>query len=301
MMPPVRRFFSTLLVVTVAAAAAAVAQDGLRAPLEQTYNAWRQAVITKDARAWDRLTASHRKTEVRNRIVSEKRAFPAAVFELPARPPALAGLKFLEAVAKGPTATAAYFGKADFSVGGNPTENLLVLFFTAEGGSWLYDRAEFVTLEAMEDVRRELAAGKLTYLKQTPELQPTGQAPFPPVAVNPAKYIAKIYVFSPGREVNALVNKVSRHRFANAKEAEVVIGGAVDGRNEVQYSVKPLPGGTGKEALAIRVYLMSEVRGVQPVKAYEYLVPEGGAVKSSATGSFTVDAAMVDKLMGRTE
>ncbi len=285
---------ATALTMTVAGA-----QDDLRAPLEQTYNAWRQAVVSKDARTWERVTATHRKTEVRNRIVSEKLPFPAAVFDLPTQPPALAGLRFLEAKRVGPTATAAYFGKIDFAVGGKPTDNLLVVSLVAEGGSWLFDKADFVNLEVMKDVRAELAAGNLAYLKQTKELQPSGRVPEAPIAVNPAKYIAKVYVFSPGREVTVRVNKVSRHRFANAKEAEVVIGGAVDGLNEVQYAIKPLPGGTGKEALAIRVYLMSEVKGVQPVKAFEYLVKEGGAVKPAGTSQFDVNAAMVNKLMGR--
>ena len=288
-----------ILAATALAMTVAGAQEDLRAPLEQTYNAWHQAGARKDARTWERVTASLRKTEIRNRIVSEKRPFPAAVFDLPTRPPALGGLKFLEARRNGPTATAAYFGKIDFNVGGTPPDNLLVVFFVSEGGRWLFDKADFVNLEAMKEVRAELAAGNLAYLNQTKELQPSGRIPDPPIAVNPAKYIAKVYVFSPGREVTVQVNKVSRHRLANAKEAEVVLGGAKDGLNEVQYAIKPMPGGTGKEALAIRVYLMSEVQGVQPVKAFEYRVEEGGTVKPSGTSHFDVNAAIVNKLMGR--
>jgi hypothetical protein len=99
--------------------------------------------------------------------------------------------------------------------------------------------------------------------------------------------------------VKVQVNKISRHRFANAKEAEIVIGGAVDGPNEVQYAISKLPGGTGKEALTIRVYLLSQVLGVMPVKAFEYQVLENQPVKFSGTGTFNVDAAMADKLLGK--
>ncbi len=132
-------------------------------------------------------------------------------------------------------------------MGGDPTDNLLVLSFVKGGGGWLYDRADFVNLAALPAVRKELAAGDLKYLKETPEAQPSGEVPPTPIAAQPAKYVAKVYVFCPGREVKVQINKISRHRFANAKEAEIVIGGAVDGSNEVQYSVKKLDGGTGKE------------------------------------------------------
>jgi hypothetical protein len=135
-------------------------------------------------------------------------------------------------------------------------------------------------------------------LKETPETKPTGVVPPTPVEVGTAKYIAKVYVFCPGRELQVQVNKISRHRFANAKEAEIVIGGAVDGDNEVQFTVKKLDGGTDKEALAVRVYLMSQVPGVKPIKAYEYLVKEGGEAKAFVTDKFVVDAEIARKLTG---
>lgn len=275
------------------------AQESIRPGLESSYNAWRDAMMRKDAAAWQKSTAEHRRIEVKNRIISEKRAFPNAVFQLPAPPPSIAGLKFLEAKQNGPTAKASYFGKIDFGVGGDPTENLLVLSFVRGGAGWLYDRADFVNLSALPAVRKELAAGDLKYLKETPEAQPSGVVPPTPIEVRGAKYIAKVYVFCPGREVQVQVNKISRHRFANAKEAEIVIGGAVDGANEVQFATKKLEGGTGKEAMTIRVYLMSEVEGVMPVKAFEYQVKEEGTVKPFGTESFVVDAATVAKLAGK--
>lgn len=290
------RFFFVLSLIFVPLAAG---QVELRATLETTYNAWRESMIRRDPSAWQRVTAENRRVEVRNRIISEKKAFPAAVFDLPAPPPSLVGLKFLEANRKGATAKAAYFGKIDFSVGGAPTENLLVLSFIKGNAGWLYDRADFVNLEGLNAVRKELAAGNLKYLKETPEAQPSGEVPPTPIAANPAKYVAKVYVFCPGREVRTQINKISSHRFTNAKEAEIVIGGAVDGVNEVQYTTKKLPGATGKEALTVRVYLMSQVEGVKPIKAFEYQVAEGAAVKPFGSGSFLVDTAVVKALSGK--
>ena len=286
-----------LIVVMLSTLCAARAE--LREALESSYNTWRTAVMRKDAAAWQRATAPHRRMEVKNLIVSSKRPFPAAVFELPAPPPALDGLKFLEAKQNGPTAKASYFGKVNFGIGGKPTENLLVLSFVRGGRGWLYDRADFVNLGALPDVRKELAAGNLKYLNETPEARPSGSVPPVPIEARPAKTIAKVYVFCPGREVQVHVNKISRHRFANAKEAEIVIGGAADGPNEVQYSIRKLEGGTGKEAMTIRVYLLSETTGVKPIKVFEYQIEEGGTPKPFGTGQFVVDAATLARLAGR--
>lgn len=277
-------------------AAASSARDV--AELSRTYLAWRQAVVAKNARQWERLTASHRRMEVHNRLVSEKRPFPAAVFELPAPPPKLEGLKAIHYSRKGPTAKVAYFGKIDFGIGGDPTENLLVLSFVNESGSWKYDRADFVNLMALPDVRKELAANELRYVRETPECQASGIVPRPALPVPEARYIAKVYVFCPGREVDVTVNRVSKHRFANAKEAEVVIGGARDGLNQVEYRIRKLEGGQGNEALTIRVYLMSRIEGTKPIKAFEYQVEEGGSVLPSGRGQFKVDAAIATQLGG---
>jgi hypothetical protein len=288
-----------ILAISLLASALVGAQENLRPTLETTYSAWREAMIRRDPSAWQRVTAEHRRVEVRNRIVSEKLPFPAAAFDLPAAPPSIQGLKFLEVKQKGPTAKSFYFGKVDFAVGGEPTENLLVLSFVKGASGWLYDRADFVNLMALPVVRNELSAGNLKYLNEVPEAQPSGIVPPTPISAAPAKYIAKVYVFCPGREVNVQINKISRHRFANAKEAEVVIGGALDGSNEVQYTTKKLEGATGKEVMTIRVYLMSEISGEKPIKAFEYQIGAGETPKSASTGHFTVDSELISKIKGK--
>jgi len=253
-------------------------------------------MMQKNMRTWEQVTAEHRQVEVRNRIISEKLPFPASLFNLPTPPPSLKGLTFLEATRKGSTAKAAYFGEIDFGVGGEPTKNLLVLSFVQGPRHFLYDKAEFVNLSALPEVRKELEAGDLGYLKGVPEAQPSGVVPVTPIPVKPAETIAKVYVFSPGRKVEVMVNKVSRHDFSNAKEAETIMGGARKGANEVQYSISELEGGTGKEALTIRVYLMSQVEGIKPIKAFEYQVLENQPVEAFGSGYFAVDAATQEKL-----
>lgn len=290
-------------ILTTLVLAAAVSAASAQAPaaetgkvLVKTYTAWRTAVMRKDIHGWQRTTAPHRQAEVRNRLVSEKIPFPAGVFRLPAPPPSLEGLKFIHLSQRGPTAKAAFFGKIDFGGQEDPPQNLLVLSFVNAGG-WKYDRADFLNLAALPEVRKELAEGDLKYIEETPDFQAAGTVPPTPPLVPAAKYIAKVYVFCPGREVQVQVNQFSRHRFANAKEAEIVIGGALDGANSITYTVKGLEGGTGKEAMAIRVYLMSEIEGTKPLKAFEYQVKEGGSVQNFGKGTFTVDPATAAKLV----
>jgi hypothetical protein len=276
-----------------------MADEALQANLEKTYSIWRDSLIKKDIRSWQQITAEHRQVEVKNRIMSEKLPFPDSVFNLPAPPPILSGLKFLTADQKGRTAKASYFGKINFGVGGEPTDNLLVLSFIQSGNSFLYDKADFVNLTALPDVREELAAGDLTYLKGVPEAQPSGVVPANPVAVQPATTIAKVYVFCPGREVEVLINKVSRHKFINGKEAETVMGGARSGLNEVQYAIRKLDEGTGLEVLTIRVYLLSEMQGVKPIKAFEYQVAEKEAAAPHGSGHFDLDQALLKQLKAK--
>lgn len=276
-----------------------MADEALRTNLEKTYSIWRDSMIKKDFRVWQQVTAAHRQVEVKNRIVSEKLAFPASLFDVPAPPPLLNGLKFLSASQNGPTAKAAYFGKIDFGVGGDPSDNLLVLSFIQSGNRYLYDKADFVNLTVLPDVRKELAAGDITYLKGVPEAQPTGVVPPTSVAVQPATTIAKVYVFCPGREVEVLVNKVSRHKFINAKEAETVIGGARRGLNEVQYAIRKLEEGTGLEAMTIRVYLLSEVKGVKPIKVFEYQIEEKGTPAPHGSANFDLNREVLTKLRGK--
>lgn len=300
-----RRFFTLTALAAVLAtgmqlpANAQAAPGALRQQLEQTYQQWRNAMMSKDSRRWQAYTSQRRQTTVRNQIYSERRAFPSALFQLPVAPPNTRGLKALRAQAKGATAKAVYFGKIDFGVGGKPTDNLLVLNFVLERGAWKYDGAEFVNLSALPDVRKQLLAGQNTFVT-TAEFGPSGRVGPTPIPLRgPVKYIAKTYVYCPGREVNLQINKISRHRFQNTKAAEVVIGGAKDGLNEVQFSVKRLPGSEGTEPMAIRIYLMSEVQGVKPIKAFEYEVKEKQVPKGSGTSRFNVDPKIVQKLMGR--
>jgi hypothetical protein len=274
-------------------------KQALRKELETVYQTWRSSMVQKDPTTWVNVTAKHRQSIVRNRLNSERRPFPQAIFEVPAAPPTIAGLTAVQVEKNGSTAKCIYFGKIDFSIGGEPTDNLMIIDYVMENQSWKYDIAEFVSLTALPDVRAELAKGDLTYIQKTSAFRPTGIVPSVQAAVPLAKYIGKVYVFCPGRSVKVTVNGVSRHTFGNAKEAEIITGGLNDGANAISYESKLLPGAAGNEAMCIRVYAFSQVNGVMPVKLFEYQVEEGKKPISSASHGFKLDAAVAQKISGR--
>ncbi|MBT8043953.1 MAG: hypothetical protein KJO79_03300 [Verrucomicrobiae bacterium] len=283
---------------TANAQSVAARQVALAKSLQDVYVYWRQAMITKNHSAWKQITASHRQLAIQNRVFSEKGQWPGDVFKLPTAPPPLNGLKLLRARSKGVTAKSVYFGKIDFGIGGKPTENLLVLSFVYEGRGWKYDTAEFINLSNLKDVRAKIKAGDLSYVDGTAFL-PTGVKPPRPIIVPRVKYIAKIYTYCPGREVKARVNKISQHRFQDTQQSEVVIGGARDGMNELWYSIKDLPGYKGDDPMTVRIYLMSQIPGVKPIKVYQYQTKKGEKPKAQGSVMFRVDAATGAKVLGR--
>ena len=255
-------------------------------------------MVAKNYNTWKQITAGHRKIAIQNRIVSEKGKFPADIFKIPSAPPSLDGLKLIRARSKGVTAKLVYFGKVDFGIGGEPSENLLVLSFVHDGPGWKYDSAEFVNLGGLKDVRSQLQAGKLDYVDGQAFL-PSGVKPRTPIVVRQPKYIAKVYTYCPGREVRVTVNKVSSHRFQDTQQSEIVIGGARDGVNEIRYTIKNLPGYKGDDPMTLRVYIFSQINGVKPVKVFEYQTIKGEKPKLTAKGVFSIDAAAGKKVLGR--
>jgi len=266
--------------------------------LQGVYTFWRTAMINKNFAQWKQSTAVHRRIALQNRILSEKGNFPGDIFNTPTPPPTLSGLKVLRVRSQGVTAKLVCFGKVDFGIGGSPSENLLVLNYVHEGRGWKYDYAEFVNLEGLKDVRQQILSGKLNYVDGEAFI-PDGKRPQQPIAVGKAKYIAKVYTFCPGREVQVSINGRSKHRFQNTQQSEVIIGGGKDGLNDIWFSIADLPDYKGDDPLTLRVYVFSQLEGVKPVKVFQYQVKKGEKPKVTGSEKFMIDAATAAKVLGR--
>lgn len=293
------KVFTISLACTVLSSA-----QSIKGQLEGTYFNWRNAMIAKDINAWKKVTAYHRKVSIYNRIISAHLPYPQSIFKLPVAPPSIEGLKTVNINSKGSTAIATYFGKIDFGVGGVPTENLMVLYFVKEGDAWKYDTADFINLMAIPEVRAEMLAGNYSYAKQS-DFMASGKLPDLPKLLEKRGYLAKVYAFCPGREVQVDFNNgVSKHKFQNDKAAEVIIGGALDGKNMIKFTTKSLPGSTGNEPLDIRIFLMPKVAGAQPLNVYQYRVtPEdikaGKKPVASKASTLFITAGQVKSLTGK--
>lgn len=195
-------------------------------------------------------------------------------------PPALAPLMYVGSVVDGPTAAATYYGKVDLGLGQEPTDsNALVLLFTHENGKWKYDQARFFNLTRLPAVKERLKRGDATVLMEQDGFQPLGKIPAVPPVCPPPKYIAKILVDCPGRTVKANVNNISPHEFDNTRLAEIISGGLRDGTNSLTLNFSDSPNGK-KGAVLVEVYIMPEIPGQLPARAFSYFVPPQAHPKS---------------------
>lgn len=214
---------------------------GLRVGLEAAYDAWRGAMSAGDLSRWEQVTAFSRQQEIRNRIVSQKLPFPAALFDDPAQAPTLGGMISLGVLSTGFSATSTYFGKPNFgnASGAAIADNLLVLHFLKEEGSWKFDNLRIVRIGNDGEILLQIRNTDFSFLKGN-EFQPASALPPIPQPVNTPELIAEAWVDASGFEVKIYVNNHLTGTFANMKTTELVIGGLRKGTNTVRIESKRL-------------------------------------------------------------
>jgi hypothetical protein len=253
--------------------------SGLRATLEKSYSQWRDAMIRKDPHAWAASITRYRQTVMRNSIVSERKAFPDAVFSSELTPPALNGLRLLEAQAVGETAHLVYFGKIDM---GQDREllhdDLLKLKFLNEDGVWKFDSNRISSLGAAQEVRQALLAGKAPDFLDTPEFTPPGEAPPVPPLCRVPDHKAGYKLQSFGYETTISMNGFDYEPVQDGLAQETIIGGLVNGHNEVTLNIKPVTVPQGEKAsLQFRIYILSNDPEKPGREVLRWQAPESGA------------------------
>lgn len=252
---------------------------GLQAVLEKVYINWRDAMLRKDAQAWAASISRYRQTVIRNMVVSERQTFPDAVFASEVQPPALAGLRLLEAQAVGDTAHLVYFGRIDMGQDKELIrENILKLKFFRENGVWKYDSNRISRLDAAPEVVKELKEGKRPDFLDTPEYTPPGSMPPPPPLCRIPDFKAGCKLQSFGYETTMSMNGINYEPVQDALDQQILIGGLVKGHNEITLNIKPVPRPEGeKAALQIRVYILSKDPGKPGTEVLRWQAPESGA------------------------
>lgn len=216
-------------------------EDSLRRDLERAFSGWRTAVVTRNLAAWKDNTAASRQMETRNMIVSQKQPFPQALFDFPLRAPEIGTLRFIRAQAKGSTARAVYFGKADVGIpdAGEIPENLLLLNFINESGRWKFDTLRLMNLAGVPEVRASLKSGGTPAMLNSPEFGPDGVLPPTPKPCAAPDHIATLQIASLGYATAAKVNGFDLPVVADAAEQHIIIGGLKDGENTLTLEIKP--------------------------------------------------------------
>ena len=259
------------LISFLMASLAAEEASPLQRQLDGIYHHWRQAMIKKDYRAWKRATAYARQIETRNVVVSQKKRFPGAVFAIPMKPPSVTGLKLLSAKAKGPTATAIYFGKVDFQVGAPAPDNrLLILRYLKEGDEWKFYKLAVMgqlPAEVIDDIR----AKRLGFLEE-PEFQPSGRGPKIQRLCPKPDYITDIHLITLGFETEVTVNGISEHATADDYGTQLVIGGLRRGKNRIEIKSRPLgaKASSGQKNLKVTLHVKTGDEKNPAVKVFEF-------------------------------
>lgn len=277
-----RRFLPLLLVLIICHPIRPLSGQGsdagLRVVLEKAYLQWRDAMIRKDPHAWASSITRYRQTVMRNSIVSERKAFPDAVFSSELKPPALDGLRLLEAQAVGETAHLVYFGKIDM---GQDREllhdDLLKLKFLNENGVWKFDSNRISSFGAAPEVRQALLEGKAPDFLETPEFTPPGKAPPVPPLCRVPDHKAGYKLQSLGYETTISMNGFDYEPVQDGLAQEMIIGGLVNGHNEVTLNIKPVPVPEGEKAsLQFRIYILSNDPEQPGREVLRWQAPESG-------------------------
>lgn len=265
---------SALLLFSALLAAASVrAQDsGLRSSLESSYAAFRAAMIQQDARSWAGTITMYRQVVTRNQIVSRGMPFPKSVFESPLAPPGVDNLRLLEAQAVGDTAHLLYFGKVD--MGGAPEvipENLLMLKFFRERGTWKFDSTKLLHLRDQPDIKAQINEGKELKFLDYPEFTPPGTPPAVPPICNPPQNVTGCTLQSHGYETKLTVNGFDHPVLRDDSNKFFVLGGLNNGTNDLVLSIQPTEVPEGQERLLqVDLFVPNKTPGKPGVRVFHF-------------------------------
>ena len=253
------------------------AQDpALKMNLDRVYEQWRASILAQDARAWASAITQYRQVVTRNLIVSQRKAFPKAVFEVPLDPPDISGLRLLEAQAVGETAHLLYFGKVD--LGGDPSqipESVLMLKFFYERGGWKFDSTKVLKLLDQPELISQMRTGGHLDILDAPEFTPPGKAPAVPALCELPENVAGSTLQSFGYETRMKINGFEYPVMQDHAEKLFVIGGLKNGANDVTLTVKPTEVPAGEERLLqLDCFVLTGQEGKPPVRVFHYETKE---------------------------
>tara|TARA_R110000850_G_scaffold9033_28_gene33394 strand:- start:1836 stop:2717 length:882 start_codon:yes stop_codon:yes gene_type:complete len=253
----------------------ATPDPSLRVSLESSYNAWRSAISAKDIAQWEATTAYSRQINIQNRILSQRLPFPSAFFDDPIQAPSLGGLIAMGVLSTGETATSTYYGKANFGAepGTAVTDNLLVLHFLKEDGTWKFDSLRIVKPGNDGELLLQIRNGDFSFMAGI-DFQPAPKLPPVPQPVVSPDFVGEVWVDATGYEVTLTFNGHPLEKFSNIKIADLIIGGLKRGQNSIVVKSKRIVESTDlTPKVEVAVYAAKSA-GEPAERVYHYR-PEG--------------------------
>jgi len=228
----------------------------------------------QDLAAWKAITATYRQREISNRIVSQKQAFPTAMFAVPVSAPQLAALNLVNIYVKKSTATTVYFGKLDFGTGpaaaASAPDSFLVLRFAGEGDQWKFDNLRVIKFGGDSDLLLKMRQGDLSFL-DNPEFQPSGEVPPIAAEVGTPDYLAELWVSAIGYKATVDINEHHHSEVVNNTGRDLVIGGLHRGDNKITIHVEADPTADPSVPKHLEVGIYAAARDDQPAeRVYHY-------------------------------
>ncbi|MCP5541091.1 MAG: hypothetical protein H7A52_13190 [Akkermansiaceae bacterium] len=262
----------------------------MQRPFEGLYTAWRDAMTNADLEAWKKVTATSRRIETRNRIVSQRLKYPESLFIGPVQAPPLTGLTHVGTLVRGDAGTSVYFGRADFGVSdpSEVTENFVVFRFLRDGGLWKFDNLRVVKFGDDPELLLKVRNGDLTFL-EAPEFQPPAEIPPMPFEVSAPDYVAEVWITAVGYEATVKINNTHASTVANDSGPDLVVGGLKTNGNRIEISTKRIPvDAATPRHLEVGIYAAGSASG-EAKRVYHYRSSAEAAPPEKMEAQFAVE------------
>ena len=223
--------------------AAEPAGDDLSDELQAVFRKWSQAMREGDRKLWEENTAKYRQIGIRNMIVSQKKRWPAALFDSPVSPPDVSAMQLARTMVKGVTAQLVYFGKPDFGVEEEDAEipdGLLFLMFIREKSEWKFSTSRFMGLDGAKEITAAAEKGDYSFLDAA-HFTPPGKVPPLPKLCPMPEIVGYIEIVSIGYKTQASIAERSQHAVIDNVHKALIIGGLKAGINPIFVETTPLP------------------------------------------------------------
>lgn len=261
-------------------------QQTARRTVERVYSTWRLGMMRQDVNAWSASTTRSRQVKVRNLIVSQKGRFPDDFFHNQPEPPSLNNFEYIGCITGNGhrTLAATYVGNVQLG-DAKAAESAYVLLMVFEDGKWKFDQSRMFNLSRLPQVKKRLREGDLSVLKEQDGFHPYDAAPaVPPVCPAP-QLIGKVFVDTPGRNIDMKINGISVHEFDDERRADVISGGLRRGRNTISYTISTHEK-LEHPSMAIGLFVMPETPGNRPVCVFDHILDATDTAKGGEFSFF---------------